>query len=294
MPVLSRRSALSALAASAVLPMAVTAFARRAHPLRGVQLWSVNAEMQADPAGTLTALKAIGYAVIEGGDTFGMTAQQFRALTDRIGLKCPSIHANMADLVSDADAHIALAKTLGARWLVCSSPQPPVALDPAKPWLTAMTQAMTADAWKVNAGHLAELAPRVAKAGLTLAYHNHSMEFVDQGGYCGYDLIAAASPQLRLEMDLGWVLAAGRDPVATLHQHAGKVDLLHLKDMIVDPAWPTGHRSVALGEGLIDWKAVLAEAARCGVRQTFVEQEAPFKEPILKSLKTSADYLAKA
>jgi sugar phosphate isomerase/epimerase len=51
--------------------------------------------------------------------------------------------------------------------------------------------------------------------------------------------------------------------------------------------------SVALGEGTVDWKKVLATAKKNGTKAFFYEQEEPFTRPILDSVKISGDYLTK-
>ncbi len=288
-----------ALAAGAASGAAAWSSAR---PLRhragswpcGVQLFSVAAELAVDLTGTLAALKRIGYETVETATLLGLKAKDLRARIDDAGLPCRSVHTGMPELVGHLDQSISDALDLGATWLVCSSPQPPKALDPHQDWVAAMIAAMTLDAWKANAAHLAEIAPVVARSGLKLAYHNHPMEFIDLGdGTCGYDLLLAATHprELRLELDLGWVLVGGRDPAATIRTYAERVDLLHVKDMVKDPASPTGYRCVEVGQGLIDWHAVFEAAHAVKLQEYFVEQEAPFRRPIFESLAMSREFL---
>jgi sugar phosphate isomerase/epimerase len=42
---------------------------------------------------------------------------------------------------------------------------------------------------------------------------------------------------------------------------------------------------------MIDWKKLLPAAYAAGIRDFFVEQEAPFAKPRLESVKVSFDYL---
>ena len=302
MRVVSRRQMLlggaavaaSAVSRAAVGPQAWPARHRAAHWPCGVQLFSVAAELAVDLPGTLNALKRIGYETVETASLLGLTATQLRTRIDDAGLRCRSAHFGMAELAGQLERSIQVAHDLGARWLVCASPQPPRPLDPHQDWVAAMMAAMTLDAWKRNAAQLADIAPVVARSGLKLAYHNHPMEFVDLGdGTCGYDLLLAATHprELRLELDLGWVLVGGRDPATMIKTHADRVDLLHIKDMVKDPASPTGFRSVEVGQGLIDWHAVFEAAHAAKLQGYYVEQEAPFRRPILESLAMSREYL---
>ena len=258
----------------------------------GVQLWTVNAQLQSDIPGTLAGLKSAGYDVVETAGTLGHTAADYRRMIEDAGLTCRSAHTSMGDLMAGLEQKIADALALGATWLVCSSPKPPAPLDPAQDWVAAMIAAMTLDAFKANAEQLALMAPIVTKAGLKFAYHNHPMEFRDLDGTTGYEILVDATPDLRLEMDLGWVAAAGKDPVAMMKKYAHRIDLLHVKDMVADATAPLGYRSVEVGSGMIDWKNVFTEAHHIDVKGYFVEQEAPFLKPVMTSLAESRTYLA--
>jgi sugar phosphate isomerase/epimerase len=298
---LSRRGALMAIGAGAMgLAGGGLARAELPRPIMGtwpvgVQLWSVNAELHRDVPGTLRQLKSSGYDVVETAGLAGLTAPAFRKVLDDNGLVCPSAHVAMGDLLSKLDEKIAEAHVLGCQYLVCASPKPPSSFTMSGDWVSAIKRAMTLDAWKANADDLAQIAPRVTKAGLKFAYHNHFMEFADHGGVTGYDLITRAldPEQLRLEIDLGWVLVGGGDPLDVLVRHADRVDMLHIKDFVRDPSQPLGWRSVDVGQGLIDWRPVLTAARKQGVKYLFVEQEAPYAKPVLDSLAAARTFLTK-
>ncbi len=266
---------------------------KHAHWPVGVQLWAVNDELKTDIPGTLQALKRIGYATVETAGLFGHSPGEFRKKIEEAGLTCRGAHANMGKLMDGLQQNIDAALALGATWLVCSAPKPLTPIDPNGDWVVGMTAAMTLDAWKFNAEQLARMAPEVTKAGLKFAYHNHPMEFIDHGGVTGYDLLIGSSDSLRLEMDMGWVQAGGRDPVTTLKTYGHRVDLLHVKDMVKDLAIPAGYRSVEVGKGMINWPGVFAAAHAAGVKGYFIEQESPFQRPALESLQISHDYVRK-
>jgi sugar phosphate isomerase/epimerase len=77
---------------------------------------------------------------------------------------------------------------------------------------------------------------------------------------------------VKIELDIGWLAAAGVDPVAYLRRHAGRVIACHLKDY--DPAVTTDvpqRKLVAPGAGTIDFAGVLAAMNQTGVRHGFIE-----------------------
>ncbi len=63
--------------------------------------------------------------------------------------------------------------------------------------------------------------------------------------------------------------------------------------MVKDATAPLGYRSVEVGQGFIDWKAVFAAAHAAKVQGYFIEQEEPYLRPVLESLQVSAEYVRK-
>jgi sugar phosphate isomerase/epimerase len=87
------------------------------------------------------------------------------------------------------------------------------------------------------------------------------------------------------------VTVALQDPVAILDKYKDRVIALHVKDVAKRMSAEQDPPSVALGEGVIDWKKIIGTAKKNGTKTFFYEQEAPFTRPILDSVKISGDYL---
>lgn len=296
---MTRRELLGVLAAGAVASV-LPRFARAAKggypwPL-GVQLWSVNAELDQDVEGTLAQLAQLGYREVETAGLHGRTPQAFGQAIVRAGLKPVSAHFSMGDLFADAAARIADAQAMGVQWIVASSPRPDRPLGQGD-WIPAIREAMTLDAWKKNAAELNRVGALAKAAGLTLAYHNHPVEFAEYDGQRGYDVILAnTDPALvKLELDVAWAVAGGVDPMALLEKHADRIRLLHVKGLKARPAlghYGSDFASGVVGTGdVIDWPPFLAAARRAGVVHAFVEQEPPHVQPIMQSLAACRDYL---
>jgi sugar phosphate isomerase/epimerase len=98
---------------------------------------------------------------------------------------------------------------------------------------------------------------------------------------------------VKIELDVGWVVVAQQDPIALLNKYKDRVIALHVKDVTKRDSADKEPASVALGEGVIDWKKVIGTAKANGTKAFFYEQEAPFTRPILDSVKISGDYLQK-
>jgi sugar phosphate isomerase/epimerase len=292
---LSRRSFLVSAGAgmAAGSMMSSVTFAAGAHIPLGIQLWTVKAEAEKDLEGTLRKLHALGFRDIEFAGYYGKSAAELGALLKTIGLNPVSTHADADSISAKPDQIIADAKTLGLKYIICSSPMSDAAkakLD----WGKKM-DALDLGDWKLNAQLFNKFGKAVKAAGMQFGYHNHHVEFKKFGDVTGFDtLFASSDPDLvKMELDVGWAVAAGADPVAILNKYKGRVVALHIKDIGKLNADPHLATTVAVGEGTIDWKKVVGTAHANGVKSFFYEQEAPFVRPIMESAKISADYLSK-
>ena len=139
----------------------------------------------------------------------------------------------------------------------------------------------------------------VRKAGLQLCYHNHGFEF--EKGRDGRTVLETLMTRwdparVKLEMDVFWVAVTGADPVALLKQYSGRVALVHLKDKAAGVPAETNEARVApatfkeIGNGSLDFRAILAAGDAAGVEHYFVEQDHTPGDPVA-SLKTSFEHL---
>ncbi|WP_236559317.1 sugar phosphate isomerase/epimerase family protein [Sphingomonas sp. T1] len=295
---ISRRGVIRGLAMGA----AATAWSRAASartgypwPL-GVQLWSVNAELDRDMDATLRDLARLGYREVETAGLHGHEPAAFARAITSAGLRAVSAHYSMPDLFTDAAGHIAEAKAMGVQWLVASSPRADRPLKSGD-WIPAIHDAMTLDAWKANAARLNEVGRMAHKAGLQFAYHNHPIEFDHYDGQRGFEVLLAGTDAalVKLELDVAWAVAGGVDPVALLRQHGDRIRMIHVKGLKTKPTvgtYGTDFATGIVGQGnVIAWPAVFAAAKKAGVIHAFVEQEPPYERPIMQSLVECRDYL---
>ena len=295
----TRRRVLAGLAAGG----AACALAGAARPARrgfpwplGVQLWSVNAELDSDFDGTLRQLARLGYREAETAGLHGHEPEAFRAAAAKAGLKLVSAHYSMPDLFANAAGHIAEARAMGVQWVVASSPRANRLLKSGD-WIPAIHEAMTLPAWKENAARLNELGGMVTRAGMQLAYHNHPVEFDLYDGQRGFDVLMAGTDpaHVKLELDVAWAVAGGADPIELLRTHADRIRMIHVKGLKARPApgqFGKDFTTGVVGQGdVIAWPAVFAAAQRAGAQHAFVEQEPPHVQPILQSLSACRDYL---
>jgi sugar phosphate isomerase/epimerase len=275
----------------------------------GLQLYTVGDQMDKDPAGTLKAVAAVGYKQVELSPLAKTSANDLKKMLDDAGLKNPSGHYMLPDLLSNLQQKLDFAHQFGQEFMVVTVPW---VADPSrfKPdpqagefgLFLAIIRGLTLDDWKWNAEQFNKIGEQVKKAGLQLAYHNHNFEWKSYGGVTAYDefLRLTDSSLVKLELDCGWATVAGQDPVAYLTKYPQRYTLLHIKDfrkgftprstlMEKDPGAPV---PTELGRGAIDYSRIFAAARNAPIRALFVEQEPPFTEmPALEAIKVDYDYV---
>jgi len=259
---------------------------------RGAQLYTVRTLLEKDFDGTLAKVAAIGFTEVEFAGYFKQTPDQVRDAMKRHRLTAPSAHIDYPSLTGDKWARVLEdAHTVGHTYLVNA-------------WVDEAIRTQP-DAWKRIAETYNRAGEASQRAGIQFAYHNHNFEFAplpDSGGKLPYDiLLEACDPALvKMELDLCWISAAGKDPLDYFRRYPGRFPRVHVKglrklpaatgeavpiDRILPDITEVGHDDV------IDWKRIFAQSGTAGIQHYFVEHDVP-KEP-LESLKASYEYLSK-
>jgi sugar phosphate isomerase/epimerase len=299
--ILGRRAVLRQSIAALVthaLPVSTLAnarpfFARTGLPI-GLQLYTLGEIANSDLDGSLTKVARIGFKTIELAGFRTDQPTSIRAAADHAGLHITSVHLGSVagdgypGLGDDPGQLAASIHTLGATVVVLPGPLLRYSGDKPLP--------ATLDDWKRTAAFLNERGGALRREGLLLGYHNHNPEFAPVEGTTGFEVIARETDRklVTLEMDAGWVRAAGLDPVALLNRYAGRFRLMHVKDISasthVNFEWSM--ESTEVGHGIIDWPRVIAAAYKAGVTQYFVEQEPPSMKDRFASIADSFAFLS--
>lgn len=263
----------------------------------GVQLYSVREEVAKDLAGTLRKLASFGYREVEFAGVPAIPAAEVRTLLEDCGLTAPSTHAGMSGLQSGLQQQLDFAAAVGARYLVCASPWTEDARfrNASGGAGNALAAGITLDDWKWNAEQLNRIGELTNRHGIRCGYHNHNMEFRTYDGVVAYDeLLRWTEPAMvTMEMDIGWVVTAGADPLHYLSKHAQRIALLHIKDIVKDATTALDRldsQTTEVGSGQIDWPRLFAAAQAREIRHYFVEQE-NFERSPLEAAKMSYEYL---
>jgi sugar phosphate isomerase/epimerase len=300
---LNRRSFLALAGGVAAASVVPTVFGATMIFPAGIQLYAVRDALAKDAPGTLKSLQQIGFKEVETAGYGKYTAKDYRRFCDDAGLTIPSAHLGFQN-ASDLGALFADANTLGAHYATSSvlydlfgpgNKLPTKPLDELPPM-----PPIGVDGFKKIAAHMNAIGKQAKAAGLQYAYHNHNFEFEKMpDGSFGYDILLRETDQERVkfEIDCGWMVIAGADPLTYFKQYPGRFRMLHVKDFktntittqLIGPGRPQG---VELGHGFIDYKPIFTAAKKAGIQHAFAEQEAPYVRPQLESAKVSYEYLS--
>jgi sugar phosphate isomerase/epimerase len=181
-------------------------------------------------------------------------------------------------LKSNPDALVEQAKKLGVKYVMCAW------IPHEKGHFSEKNAREAIDVFNIAAA-------KFKAAGITFAYHCHGYEFQPFGEGTLFDLIVkeTKADSVFFELDVFWAQQGGADPARLLEKYGSRFKLMHVKDLKKGAAKnSTGEApdedSVPVGQGEVDWKAVLKAAEAAHVEHYFIEDEA--KEAVEQIPKT--------
>lgn len=243
-----------------------------------VQLYTLRdfCQTAADFAASMKKVRAIGYRAVQISGVGPIPAEEIRSITEGEGLTICATHEGALAILNETGKVVERLQALGTKYTAYPYP---------------------AEVDFNNPAHVENLIAKLdtagaalRQAGQVLCYHNHAHEFFRIGGKPLLETIYdRTNPQnLQGEIDTYWVQAGGGNPVAWCERLKNRLPLLHLKDYAVDP---TGKPHFAeIGNGTLDFKAIIAAAEASGCEWFIVEQDSCEGDPF-DSIKTSFNYI---
>ncbi|MBT2163440.1 sugar phosphate isomerase/epimerase family protein [Zobellia barbeyronii] len=264
----------SGLAAAGTLFIPSMSFAIAPSEKFGVQLYSFRDEMAKDAKGTLEQIASIGIKKIESarskeGLYYGLSPKEMKDTCDSLGMELCSGHVA---LDKDFDDTMRQAVESGQEYVICSS---------------LPSNGQNIDNYKKVAEAFNKAGESCKKLGLKFGYHNHEYEFESDKGEVLYDvLMDNTDPDLvHMELDLGWVIVAEKDPLHYFKKYPKRFPLWHLKDMNM-------HEKISteFGKGGLDIAMMMNYKSDSGVKHIFIEQEEYASTP-MDSMKHNMNFL---
>ncbi len=241
-----------------------------------VQLYSFGWDNPLNVIERIRTAAEIGFTGVEfAGGYDDIPVEELQKVLNETGMKATSAHVGLDKMEKD----IPYLAQLGVKYVIC----------PAAPFNTV-------EEAKEVAADLNRFGKLAAKYGMKTGYHNHTDEFYKvDGKYLMDHLIENCDPSyVEFQIDCGWASAAGVDPVAYIHAHAGRICAIHIKENsdVIGANKPSSRHekgdshkfeldedgkpilppefiklmeerdrlNCAQGQGIVDWKAVKAAA----------------------------------
>lgn len=243
----------------------------------GCQTYPVRAMIAKDFPGTIKQLAEAGFQTIElcspvgyADSGFGGLAKykgaELRRIFSDAGVKCESSHFDIQELRQNMAGRIAWAKDIGLTQMMVPS------LDgPRNP---------TMDDVKRAADEYNKMGEQSAQAGIQQGLHNENFELTMVNGKRTYDvLLELLDPKFVKFQFQCSTISRGYDAAEYFMKYPGRFVSMHVQD------WSAVTRkTMAVGQGTLDWKKIFTAAKTGGLKNYFVEMN-------LDLMKASVPYL---
>ncbi len=248
------------------------------HPKLAAQLYTIRdyTKTTEDFRASIKKVADIGYTAVQVSGIGPIPHEEVKAITDEYGLTICITHVGFDYLQNDIEAAIAQHKLWNCPNVAVGSMPGPY-------------REGGLDSFKQFAKDATEVGEKLADAGLTFSYHNHSFEFVRFGDRTGLDVIYEESDPryLQAEIDTYWVQHGGGDSIAWIKKMVGRMPVIHFKDMVMYE----GRQTMAeIGEGNLNWPGIIEACEETRVEWYAIEQDRCLRNPF-ESLKISYDNL---
>ena len=186
-----------------------------------------------------------------------VSARDLAAALKERGLRSVSVQDVSDCVMADPNYYLELNARTGAQWLCVSRvPRPMQSPDGLERYVESLRDLMTL----------------AARQGQRLCFHPVGTDYAPVGGLCPVELLLDRLPELQLCLDLYHLREAGYALPEWIRAHAGRIEMVHLKD-------GKGDRLVPAGQGEVPWDGAVAACLASGVSYAFVEQESWDRDP---------------
>lgn len=229
------------------------------------QLYTVRefAQTPKDLAETLKKVKDIGYDVVQVSGVCPIEYSELKKMLDDTGIRVCATHIPYQKMADDPE------KVIEEHYLI-ECKYPAIGGLPG--------EYRNAEGYAKFAKEATEVGKKLAKGGLYFGYHNHSFELEKYGSRTGLQILYEESDPryVKAEIDTYWIQHGGGDPAWWIEKLAGRIPLVHLKDMSIRD----GKQIMAeVGEGNLNWPRILDACRKAGVEWYIVEQDTCERDP---------------
>ncbi len=231
------------------------------------QLYTVREQMKTPEqiADGLRRIKQIGYSSVQVSGIGKIEPEHLKDLLDQNGLTVCATHIPWDRMENDLDALINEHKIINCKYVGLGSMPPKYRADK--------------DGYIQFAKEASIVGRKLRDCGLQFIYHNHAFEFMKFDGKTGLEILfEETDPEaFHFEIDTYWIQAGGANPVSWIRKVAGRMEVIHFKDM-----GNAGDRvpiMAEVGEGNLEWPEIINACRDTGVEYAAVEQDVCQRDP---------------
>jgi sugar phosphate isomerase/epimerase len=228
-----------------------------------------------DLAATVRKIREIGYPAVQISQVGPIPPEEILKIVTGEGLKICATHEPGELLFNEPEKVVDRLRTLGCQFTAYPFPKGINFRDP--------------DSIRDFARKLDKAGATLRKAGITLAYHNHDIEFMrfEDTTVLEYLYSHTDPDNLAGEIDTYWIQHGGGDCVEWCRRLRNRLPLLHIKDYSI-----TIDRQAVdsdIGQGTLPFGRIIDEAEQSGCRWFIVERDSS-RDPF-ESLAVSFNYI---
>lgn len=208
-------------------------------------------------------LSNIGYTSVEGYGALYEDPSSLKHDLDQSGLTMPTAHFGLAMLENEVPRVLEIAKLLGVKAIFC-------------PYLSPEQLPDSVEAWKAFGSHLHAVGAPYRAAGLEFGWHNHDFEFFPlTDGSVPLEHILNASPDLKWEADIAWIIRGGADPVEWIKRYENQILAVHVKDIAHNGQKADEDGWDDVGHGSVNWPALMQLLRKTPAQYFVMEHDNP-------------------
>jgi sugar phosphate isomerase/epimerase len=222
----------------------------------GLQLWTIREMAERDLASALMQVRDIGCEAIEVFGDGPAFFDDMRTALQTSGMPCCSAHVPFSALRNDLPRIIAGLQSIG-----CASAVVPAF---SKGLRDTHPKALQL------AIDLNRIGERLRAAGIAFAYHNEDYDFAPLDESTLWQILVdnTDASLVQLQLDVFTATLMGADPINMMRTHGRRITSLHVCDM-------REGKYVPVGQGTLDWPALLSAASQTAAQWLIVEHDAP-------------------
>ncbi|MBO5998509.1 MAG: sugar phosphate isomerase/epimerase [Lachnospiraceae bacterium] len=271
----------------------------------------------------LRLVKQIGFDGVEGGTL----TDEYIELLDKYGLKCCNCNMPLEPDGSVSEETLKRLEQYNANDIVkVQRPDEDMAaffaemMDPVRGYRGIPGAFGTFEDAIAAAEKEAESSRIAARYNYKTIYHNHTHEWrTSHGEYIMDTYLRHAQPNHVMELDVGWALTAGTDPIYWMKRWPGRIGCLHIKscNWAMDPealgmSCPVPKPEIGLSrdrqniqqayaegpqgpmeKSICDWGEVIRAALDAGCNTFIVERERIYSGDAIECLQADHDHIRK-